>query len=182
VNCFFAASGALVTAITIVNELMSVPGLVMYAFSPSIDQRPSGNARARVVDPAVSEPACGSVPASEQIFLPATTSGNQSRFSFLAREARKGEAGGRVDHCGDGQRLVDPCDLLDRQHEVERAEAEAPQAVSCGIAGMPSAVSFRNSAVGNSALRSRSSAPRRHFGIAKLGHGALAAASARRSD
>ena len=42
----------------------------MNAFSPVIDQRPSGNWTARVFDPAVSEPACGSVPASEQIFAP----------------------------------------------------------------------------------------------------------------
>ena len=73
-NDFFAASDGEETARIIRNELMSVPPLVMKAFSPlSIQPLPRG--LARVVNALVSEPAFGSVPAIPQIFRPAMTSG-----------------------------------------------------------------------------------------------------------
>ena len=58
---------------------MSVPALVMKAFSPLITQRSSPARRERVLKPAVSLPASGSVPAIAHIFWPVTISG--SHFS-----------------------------------------------------------------------------------------------------
>jgi len=67
VNDFFAASGGDETARMIRNELMSVPPLVMKAFSP-LSRQPLPRWLARVVNALVSEPAFGSVPAMPQIF------------------------------------------------------------------------------------------------------------------
>jgi len=67
-------SGDEVIASVSANEEISVPALVMYAFWPLMTQ-PLSVCRARVVKAAVSEPACGSVPASAPKVSPRTIPG-----------------------------------------------------------------------------------------------------------
>jgi len=100
---------------------MSVPGLVMNAFSPVSDHSPLPRSVARVLKPAVSLPASGSVPAMEQIFRPDDDVWQPGALLLLGAEARDGETGRHGHHGRDRERLIGAGHLLDGEHRVEDA-------------------------------------------------------------
>ena len=67
------------TAHTATTLVMSVPQLVMNAFSPVMTHSPPCRS-ARVLKPAVHEPAWGSVPAPAAIAVPAAIQGRKRSF------------------------------------------------------------------------------------------------------
>src|SRR3990167_5128343 len=93
----FSDSFGLVMAHTRLYEVMSAPLLVIKAFSPLMDHLSPFTFSARDLNPAVQEPACGSVPAMEPIALPATISGRYFSFSSGLKGLQR-QAGGHRHH------------------------------------------------------------------------------------
>ena len=121
-----------VRAVTVTKAVISVPELVMNAFSPLITHSPAASSSTAVVRvPPASLPASGSVRPKPPSVRPAHRSGSQRLLLLLGAEAvdRVGaEADARLER--DGHRVVDPGQLLDG--DAEHREVAAAAAVLLG--------------------------------------------------